>query len=96
MKFDAYAVLAKLRSEGGGRAKRATCANQVDPFSTISTISTISTGQAVLPATAGEPVGNVIGWPGKGYPPEAIRQGVAEAFEDWEAMNDPHDPRAWA
>lgn len=30
-----------------------------------------------------------------GYSSEAIRQGVAEAFADWEAMNRPHDPRAW-
>lgn len=90
MKFDAYAVLAKLRSEGGGRATPATCANQAVRFSTI------STGQAVQPATQDEPRGQVIEWTGKRYSPEAIRQGVAEAFADWEAMNDPHDPRAWA
>lgn len=41
-------------------------------------------------------VGHVIQWTGRGFPPDAIRQGVTEAFEDWEAMNDPHDPRAWA
>lgn len=34
--------------------------------------------------------------PLSGWSPEVIRQGVAQAFEDYEAMNDPHDPRAWA
>lgn len=123
MKFDAYAVLAKLRSEGGGRATPATCATQhpqtsphvaqvarvarrTAPDAEISdrpvpadacrTSRTCRTGQAVQPATADEPIGKVIQWTGKRYSPDAIRQGVAEAFDDWEAMNDPHDPRAWA
>lgn len=69
MKFDAYAVLAKLRADTGGRANRAKHAN---PPASISTNSIISTG-----------------------PPAHIRQGVAEAFKDWEALNNPHDPKAW-
>jgi hypothetical protein len=40
MKFDAYAVLDKLRLEGGTRAVRATCATQPAPDSTNSTNST--------------------------------------------------------
>lgn len=35
-------------------------------------------------------------WSGRSYPPEAIRAGVTDAFTDWQAMNNPHDPRAWA
>lgn len=35
-------------------------------------------------------------WSERGYAPEAIRQGVPKAFEDWQAMNDPYDTRAWA
>lgn len=93
MRFDAYAALAKLRSEGGSGAKRAKRANQSAQFSTI---STISTGQAVQPATADEPRGKVIEWIGKRYPPEAVRQDVAAAFDDYAATDDPQDPRAWA
>lgn len=43
MKFDAYAVLANIRAEGGGRAIRATCAIQA---ASNSTNSMNSTGQA--------------------------------------------------
>jgi hypothetical protein len=35
-------------------------------------------------------------WSGRGHPPEVIRTGVADAFTDWKAMNDPQDTRAWA
>lgn len=35
-------------------------------------------------------------WPGRGFPPEAILQGVAAAFADYAATDDPFDPRAWA
>lgn len=158
MRFDAYAALANLRSEGGGRATPATCATrgpllggcvaqvarvarrtapdgQISgrpvPADACRTSRTCRTGQAVQsedrqeaylalhPETAkpgpksncGELRHNsfaddqaaktgqsakVIPWPGRGYPPEAIRQGVAEAFADYRATDDPQDPRAWA
>jgi len=35
-------------------------------------------------------------WSGRSHPPEVIRTGVADAFTDWKAMNDPQDTRAWA
>lgn len=35
-------------------------------------------------------------WSGHSPPPEVIRTGVADAFTDWKAMNDPQDARAWA
>jgi len=34
-------------------------------------------------------------WSGRRYLPEAIRTGVAGAFKDWQAMNNPRDTRAW-
>lgn len=80
MKFDAYAVLAKLRSEGVGRAIHANRANPQLPNRTNSTIST----------------GQVIPWPWRGYHPEAICKGVAKAFADHEAQNDPFRPEAWS
>ena len=110
MKFDAYAVLAKLRSKAGGRATPATCATphpQTAPH--VARVAHVARRTAPGTEISGQPIpadacrtsrtcrtGQVIPWPGLGYSPEAIRQGVAAAFEDWEAMNDPHDPRAWA
>lgn len=38
----------------------------------------------------------IIPWPVRCYAPESISAGVADAFTDWEAMNDPFDARAWA
>jgi len=49
MKFDAYAALSELRTEGGGRAIRATCAIQPIPNSTN---SMNSTGRGVAAETS--------------------------------------------
>lgn len=34
-------------------------------------------------------------WPGQAFSENAIRIGVAAAFADFNAMNDPHSPEAW-
>lgn len=110
MRFDAYAALANLRSEGGGRATPATRATQQpDKAFLVAQVARVARRTAPDAEISAPPLqadtcrtsrtcrtGLVIPWQGRSYPPEAIRQGVAEAFADYAATDDPHDPRAWA
>lgn len=104
MRFDAYAALANLRLEGGGRATPATRATQrPDEAPLVAQVARVARRTASDAEISDLPfqadtcrTGLTIPWQGRGYPPAAIRQGVAEAFEDYVATDDPHDPRAWA
>ena len=59
--------------------------HKAEVISFLSAVPIISDGHDKLPGS----------WPGRGYPPEAIRQGVTAAFTDYAATNDPFDARAW-
>lgn len=113
MRFDAYAALANLRLEGGGRATPATPATRAtqrpDEAPLVAQVARVARRTASDAEISDLPfqadtcrtsrtcrTGLTIPWQGRGYPPAAIRQGVAEAFEDYVATDDPHDPRAWA
>ncbi|WP_139221584.1 hypothetical protein [Paracoccus halophilus] len=102
MKFDAYGTLAKLRAESGGRANHAIRAN---PDGSISTISAISTDQGAPGENAAAMTFSTNSTISTGRAPEAenviplsprIAAALAEAFKDYAATDDPHDPRAWA
>lgn len=114
MRFDAYAVLANLRTERGGRATPATCATQ-HPESLPHVAQVAHVARRIAPngeidrhpvsedpcrtsrtCRTGEAAHSESVIPFHVYAPEAIRQGVAHAFADHEAKNDPLDPRAWA
>lgn len=96
MKFDAYAVLGKLRLEGESRAIRATCAIQPAPDSTNSTNSTdrpaVSARSEAVPCSTNSTNSTGVGIERL---PQCIAAAVAEAFADYWATDDPRDPRAW-
>lgn len=109
MRFDAYAVLSKLRAEGGGRATRATCATQ-HPDSTPRVAHVAGVARRTTPDSEISrcPVSadacRTSRTCRRGQAAKCanviplrphIAAAVAEAFEDYAATDDPHAPRAW-
>lgn len=88
MFFDARAVLTEiLQSETPAPATPATPATQAPKSPSVSQVSQVSQG--------GTSENGKTQRPATPYHLDAIRQGVTDAFADFEAMNDPYDPRAW-
>lgn len=105
MRFDAYAALAELRSEGGGRAIRATCAIQRAPLPGLN--STNSMNSTDRPANAAQSdaipcstnsmnsTGQAVQSANVTPLPPHIAAAVLAAFTDYAATTDPFDQRAW-
>lgn len=106
MRFNAYAVLAKMRGEAPPRAIRATCAIQPLPNSTDSTNSIEGPADGANSQSAprstnstnstGQAVRSENAIPLPPALPPHIAAAVRSAFEDYAATDDPLDARAWA